>query len=236
MATKKASSYVPKGGYVQFLKADGLRGKRLGITADPLFGFPNISGFSQLFEQSFHKLRQGGAILVDHPEVPIPEAIVSELIALHAEFKLSLNAYLKDLVSSPVRSLADVIAFNKKFSGLEKLREYGQDILLEAEKTNGISGLEKQALRNLTRASKVGFEKLMRKNKLDALVTPLAFVAPVLAAAGYPAINVPAGYDDDGVPYGICFGGLRGSEPKLIEIAYGFEQATKFRKPPSFKP
>lgn len=95
------------------------------------------------------------------------EVIVSmlggEQIALRAEFKLSLNAYLKDLVSSPVRSLEDVIAFSKKFSGLEKLGEYGQDILLDAEKTNGISKLEKQAMQNLTRASKFGYEKLMRK-------------------------------------------------------------------------
>ncbi|XAR59050.1 hypothetical protein NMG60_11014681 [Bertholletia excelsa] len=75
----------------------------------------------------------------------------------------------------------------------------------------------------------------MRENKLDALVTPLYYAAPLLAIGGYPGINVPAGYDK-GVPFGISFGGLRGSEPKLIEIAYGFEQATKFRKMPSFRP
>lgn len=126
---------------------------------------------------------------------------------------------------------------DKLFHGLqEKLHKYDQDTFLQAEKTNGIGQLEKKALRNLTRASKLGFENLMRKNKLDAWVTPLAFGVRVLAVGGYPAINVPAGYDDSGVPYGISFGGLRGSEPKLIEIAYSFEQATKFRKPPSFKP
>lgn len=118
----------------------------------------------------------------------------------------------------------------------EKLHEYDQDTFLEAEKTNGIGKLEKKALRNLTKASKDGFEKLMRKNKLDAWVTPQADGSGVLAIGGYPAINVPAGYDDKGVPCGISFGGLRGSEPKLIEIAYSFEQATRFRKPPSFKP
>lgn len=57
VATRKASTYIPHGGYVQFLKADGLKGKRLGITKDPNFGFPNTSEISQLFEQSFHKLR-----------------------------------------------------------------------------------------------------------------------------------------------------------------------------------
>ncbi|KAI8543872.1 hypothetical protein RHMOL_Rhmol08G0252700 [Rhododendron molle] len=202
VATKKASTYIPHGGYVQFLKADGLKGKRLGITIDPYFGFPKTSEIAQLFEQSFHKLRQGGAILVDHLEIPNLEAIFSmlggEQIALQAEFKLSLNAFLKDLVTSPVRSLADVIAFNDKFSDLEKLHEYDQDTFLEAEKTNGIGKLEKEALRNLTRASKDGFEKLMRKNKLDAWVTPQAVGSSVLAVGGYPAINVPAGYDGDG--------------------------------------
>ncbi|KAM0055993.1 putative fatty acid amide hydrolase [Helianthus debilis subsp. tardiflorus] len=86
---------------------------------------------------------------------------------------------------------------------------------------------------NLAKASKYGFEKLMNDNKLDALVTPYSNGSSVLAIGGYPGISVPAGYDKNGGPYGICFGGLKGSEPTLIEIAYGFEQATNFRKPPA---
>ena len=88
----------------------------------------------------------------------------------------------------------------------------------------------------LTRFSRNGFEKLMKKHKLDAMVAPTADIIHVLAIGGFPGIDVPAGYDRKGVPFGICFGGLKGSEPKLIEIAYSFEQATKIRKPPSFKP
>ncbi|KAJ0456591.1 putative amidase signature (AS) superfamily [Helianthus annuus] len=75
----------------------------------------------------------------------------------------------------------------------------------------------------------------MNDNKLDALVTPYFEGYSVLAIGGYPGINVPAGYDKNGGPYGICFGGLKGSEPTLIEIAYGFEQTTNFRKPPANK-
>lgn len=112
------------------------------------------------------------------------------------------------------------------------LEQYPQDLFLAAEKTNGIGNLEKEALINLTKASKYGFEKLMIENKLDALVTPYSDGRTVLAVGGYPGISVPAGYDEDGYPYGICFGGLKGSEPTLIEIAFGFEQATKVRKPP----
>ncbi|KAL5788814.1 hypothetical protein ACOSP7_005763 [Xanthoceras sorbifolium] len=142
-----------------------------------------------------------------------------EFIANAAEFKLSLNAYLKGLVASPVRSLADVIAFNNKFSKLEKTKEYGQFLFETAQATEGLS--------NLAKLSRNGLEKLMGENKLDAVVTPRYNFATVLAIGGYPGISVPAGYDSKGVPFGICFGVLKGTEP-----AYGFEQATKIRKPP----
>lgn len=56
----------------------------------------------------------------------------------------------------------------------------------------------------------------------------------VFAIGGFPAITVLARYDTDGMPFGMCFGGLKGTEPSFIEIAYAFEQATLIRKPPLF--
>jgi len=112
----------------------------------------------------------------------------------------------------------------------EKVEKYRQGLMLQAEKISGSKTL-KQALLNLTRLSQDGFEKVMKGNKLDAVVVPFAIFSPVLAIGGYPGITVPAGYEK-GVPFGVCFGGLRGSEPKLIEIAYSFEQVTMIRKPP----
>ena len=117
----------------------------------------------------------------------------------------------------------------------EKIDEYGQNLFIEAQATNGIGKVEKIALANLTRLTKEGFHKLMIKNNLDALVTPGDLVSTLLAVGGFPGIIVPAGFDSKGTPFGICFGGLKGWEPKLIEIAYGFEQATKKRKPPKIK-
>ncbi|KAB1207487.1 hypothetical protein CJ030_MR7G000718 [Morella rubra] len=238
-ATIKASLYIPRGGYKQFLKANGLRGKRLGIVRKPFFDFDDDVVLRTIFEQHLKTLRQEGAILVDNVEIANIEVILNrtlETTALLIEFKPSLNKYLKELVSSPMRSLADLIAFNKKFSDLEKTKEYGQNLFLESQATNGFGDKEKTALLDMSRLTLNGFVKVMKEHKLDALVTPGENFAPVLAIGGFPGISVPAGYDSYGVPIGICFGGIRGSEPKLIEIAYGFEQATKIRKPPSFKP
>lgn len=85
----------------------------------------------------------------------------------------------------------------------------------------------------MEKLSKEGFEKMMKENELDAMVTLGSRATPIFAIGGYPAITVPAGYGSDGMPFGICFGGLRGTEPKLIEIAYGFEKSTNVRRPPS---
>lgn len=238
-ATRTGSEYIPRGGYKQFLRPHGLKGKRLGIVRNPFFNFDKGSPLAQVFDHHLQTLRQEGALVIDHLEIGNIDSLYSiandEMTAMLAEFKLAINAYLKELVTSPVRSLAEVIAFNNKFSDLEKIKEYGQDFFLLAEATNGIGKKEKAAILNLEKFTRDGFEKLMTRNKLDALVTPGYAVSTLLAVGGFPGINVPAVYAGDGEPFGICFGGLKGSEPKLLEVAYGFEQATKIRKPPSFK-
>ncbi|KAK9129496.1 hypothetical protein Sjap_009983 [Stephania japonica] len=238
--TKMASRFIPHNGYKQFLKLDGLKGKKLGIVRNPFFNILNGTSLALVFDNHFDTLRQNGAILVDNLEIKdvnitLNASLSGEAVATLAEFKLALNAYLKGLVSSPVRSLADVIAFNEKHSDLEKMDEIGHNIFLAAERTNGIGNVERKAVKNMRRLARKGFERVMVENELDALVTPGSLVAPVLAIGGFPGISVPAGYTSNGIPFGICFGGLRGSEPKLIEIAYGFEQATKIRKSPSFQ-
>lgn len=114
----------------------------------------------------------------------------------------------------------------------EKVEEYDQQTFIASEETDGFGEEEKKALDTMEKLSQNGFEKVMRENKLDAMVTPGSRASPILAIGGYPAIIVPAGYDTDGMPFGICFGGLRGTEPKLVQVAYAFEQASLVRMPP----
>ncbi|KAJ3678457.1 hypothetical protein LUZ60_002260 [Juncus effusus] len=241
-ATKEASKYIPKGGYTQFLKVNGLKGKRIGILRKDFFDFPNNSVKSEVFEQHFNTMRKKGAILIDNLELANASTILDydqsgEEIALLAEFKLSLNDYLSQLTYSPVKSLADVISFNNKHKSEEKIKEYGQDIFVMSQTTNGITSTERNAIIKMSQLSQMGIETLIRENRLDAIIaiiTPDSTFTSVLAIGGYPGISVPAGYDK-GVPFGICFGGLKGFEPRLIEIAYGFERASLVRIPPQFK-
>ncbi|CAN6911134.1 unnamed protein product, partial [Brassica oleracea] len=194
---------------------------------------------SEFIPEGGYKQREGATVIevlsIQNIEVIMDWTKSGARTALLAEFKMSLNAYLKDLVKSPVRSLADVIAYNEKFAEEEKVEEWGQELFLAAEATNGMGETEKAALQKMEDLSRNGLEKLMKEKELDAIVSLGSKMSNVLAIGGYPGINVPAGYDSEGVPFGITFGGLRFSEPKLIEIAYGFEQATLIRKPPKFK-
>lgn len=239
-ATRVASKYIPSGGYGRFLRMDGLKGKRVGI---PNGFFTGAYGKTQLrvYQKHLSTMRKHGALVIENINITTNLSAAQDVlysnenIALQAEFKLSLNAYLSDLLYSPVHSLADVVAFNNAHPVEERLQDFGQPDLIAAQKTNGIGPVEKAAIQRLNELSADGLENLMRMHQLDAIVTPNSDASSFFAIGGMPAITVPAGYDGHGVPFGICFGGLKGYEPRLIEMAYAFEQATKVRRMPSFK-
>ncbi|KAB1207486.1 hypothetical protein CJ030_MR7G000719 [Morella rubra] len=218
-ATIKASLYIPHSGYKQFLKANGLKGKRLGIVRKPFFDFGDDNVLRKIFHQHLKTLSDDHdtcleICIAENGSASFPIYLYSrnvKNIELCQKTKVDMNKYLKEVVSSPVRTLADVIAFNNKFSDLEKTKEYGQNFFLGSQATNGFGDKEKAALLDMSRLTLNGFVKVMKEHKLDALVTPGADFTPVLAIGGFPGISVPAGYGSNGVPIDICFGGLRGS-------------------------
>jgi amidase len=235
--------------YTQFLDKDGLRGVRLGV-ARKHFGFSER--VDKLMNHLLAEMKKLGAVLVDPADIPTTGKFDdSEFEVLLYEFKADLNTYLAGLgPQAPVRSLKDVIAFNEKNRDRE-MPYFGQDIMLKAEAKGPLTSkpylaaLRKNHL--LTRTQ--GIDAVMKKNRLDALLAPTGGPAwptdwingdhftggysSASAVAGYPHITVPAGYVF-GLPVGISFFGGAFSEPKLIKIAYAFEQATKARRPPQF--
>jgi amidase len=237
--------------YTQFLDKDGLRGMRLGV-ARKFFGFSDR--VDKLMNDLLAEMKRLGAVLVDPADIPTQGKFDdSEFEVLLYEFKADLNTYLAGLgPQAPVRSLKDVIEFNEKNRDRE-MPYFGQDIMIKAQAKGPLTSKPYlQALRKnhlLTRAKGIDF--VMKKNRLDALVAPTGGppwptdwangdhftggYSSASAVAGYPHITVPAGYVF-GLPVGISFFGGAFSEPKLIKIAYAFEQATKARRTPKFLP
>ncbi|KAF9615915.1 hypothetical protein IFM89_027154, partial [Coptis chinensis] len=113
--------------------------------------------------------KASGAILVDNlniinVDIILNSTVSGEALALVIEFKLYINAYLEERITSPMRSLANIIAFNDKFSDL--------------------------VVTNLNKLSEDGLVKLMKENKLDALVTPSADIAPILAIGDFRELTL----------------------------------------------
>ena len=235
--------------YTASLDKDGLRGMRLGI-ARKHFGFNDR--VDKLMSDLLDVMKRMGAVLIDPADIPTSGKFDdSEFEVLLYEFKADLNKYLAGLgPQAPVRSLKDVIEFNEKNRSRE-MPYFGQDIMIKAQEKGPLTSKPYlQALRKnhlLTRAQGIDF--IMKKDRLDALVAttggpswPTDWIngdhftggySSASAVAGYPHITVPAGYVF-GLPVGISFFGGAFSEPKLIKIAYAFEQATKARRPPKF--
>jgi len=237
--------------YTKFLKADGLRGARIGVVRKT-FGF--MDAVDKVMEAALEAMKKEGAILVDPVEIETAgKWSETELTIFMYELKADLNAYLaRPGFSAPVKTLKDIIEFNER-SREKEMPYFGQDFFLKAEEKGPLSSKEyMEALeKNHQLARKEGIDATMEKHDLDALVGPTGGPAwltdlvdgdhfgggssAAAAVAGYPNVTVPAGFVF-GMPVGISFFGRAWSEPVLIRLAYAFEQATKVRKAPKFLP
>jgi len=181
------------------------------------------------------------AILNRNPESPTKNQPARRPIVFVYELKHDLNLYLRDWASGiDIRSLADIVAFNT--ANADRALRFGQDIFLAAEATRGdLSESEYVSARQMDlRASReLGLDAYMDRYRLDAVLFPGAAGAAIAAKAGYPSVQVPAGFvagvrdrDTPDYPYGATFTGRAWSEPTLLRLAYAFEQATQARRPP----
>lgn len=235
--------------YTKFLDKDGLRGARLGI-ARKYFAFNDR--VDKLMNGLIDEMKRLGAVVVDPADIPTSGKFDdSEMEVLLYEFKADLNAYLARLgPGAPVHSLKDVIDFNEKNRDRE-MPFFGQDLFVKAQAKGPLTSPQylKALRKNHLLSRTQGIDAVLGKHRLDALVAPTGGPAwptdwingdhftggysTASAVAGYPHITVPAGFVF-GLPVGISFFGAAWSEPKLLRIAYAFEQATKERKPPLF--
>lgn len=238
--------------YTKYLDLNGLRGARIGVVRAKYSGFND--DVDKLVAEAIEAMKRGGAIIVDPADIPTAGKFDdSEFDVLLYEFKADLNKYLASLgPTAPVKTLADIIAFNEKHRETS-MRWFGQDIMIKAQAKGPLT--EQKYLDALAQDLKMsreqGIDAVMNEHKLDALIAPTggpAWLTDLLngdhytggystpsAVAGYPNINVPIGFIS-GLPVGLSIFGRAWSEPTLLRIAYSYEQATKYRRPPKFIP
>ena len=233
--------------YTQFLDLNALKGKRIGIERKPQ---GNNQFINALLKKSLDLLKQNGATIIEIEYIDKIEALGSaEFEVLQYEFKDGLNNYLAS-ANAKVKSLKDIIDFN--IANEDKSMPYFKQETLES--SNSKKGLiDKKYIDSLEKChngSKKILDDVFHDNKLDAIcgitMGPACSIDTIYgdrwgysltmpaAISGYPHITVPGGKVYD-LPVGFSFFGTSYSEPKLIGIAYAYEQASKNRIKPEFK-
>ncbi|MBI2185942.1 MAG: amidase [Acidobacteria bacterium] len=169
-------------------------------------------------------------------------------IAFKYGMKRDFNAWLATLgPAAPVKTLSELRRWNLDHHGAGTLK-YGQqnlDISDEMDLDRDRRRYEEDRRRDVLLGGAHGIDEALRTHRLDALIFPGSTGAALAARPGYPSVIVPfalvpnepvppfpAGFDARPAPYGVTFTGTACSEPRLIALAYAFEQATRRRVPP----
>lgn len=220
--------------YTEHLTLHALKGARIGIDYSYFFGTDEeIDELKQIVKEAIALMESQGAIV---EEVTFPKHDLTSDVLFY-EFKHNVNDYLKNTPDTvKVKTLEDVIKYNEEDP--EVRMKFNQALLEESQnKSESLEDpvyLQKRA-DDLKYSRELGIDKVMGENNLDALLFINNFGAALPAKAGYPSITVPAGYMKSGMPVGVTFSGLAFSEPRLIELAYSYEQHSKKRVPPILK-
>jgi amidase len=262
----------PNGDYTAFLRADGLRGARIGIPRAFYYDSVRVPGSGEwrgglsgerraAMAEAIEVLRGLGATIVDPADIPSvldPDPANNLLAAgsssvLRYGMKRDFDAWLATLgPAAPVRTLTELREWNLRNERAGTLK-YGQ-ALLDASDALDLDAAraeyEADRARDLRLSGAHGIDAAMTAHRLDALLFPGSGGAGISARPGYPTVIVPfalvgaepdarfpEGFAPNPAPFGVSFAGMACSEPRLIELAYAFEQATRRRvAPPGLRP
>ncbi|MEE8419057.1 MAG: amidase family protein, partial [Dehalococcoidales bacterium] len=232
--------------YTAFLNKDGLGGARIGIVRE-LFGTETDSSaaVNGVINTAIEKMRSLGAAVVDPVEVPHLADITNRekyVFEGQAEWQPAFNEFLRWAGdAAPIKSFRELAESGKVGAHVIKMVT---DALQAAPPQEDISYLK--TLSFAQKLAETGIHQVMAEHNLDALVYPAVKEPPALigetqtgtvttglgARARFPSIVVPAGFTDEGLPVCIEFLARAFEEPRLIELAYSFEQQTHYRRPP----
>jgi amidase len=274
----------PNRDYTQFLRADALRGARIGIPRAYYYDSIRVAGGStaqgginaaqrRVMDDAVAVLKQQGAIVVDPADIPsvttpdpaqnlVRWSTCSGLgnrrgrdaacsISFKYGMKRDFNLWLQSLGdAAPVKSLTELRKWNVEHQ-LGGAIKYGQaqlDVSDEMDVQRDRSRYQADRAKDVALGGAQGIDAALQAAQLDALLFPGSSGAGISAKPGYPTVIVPFGMVPnqpadlpDGFavrsgPYGVSFAGTACSEPRLLALAYAFEQATRRRTPPPGMP
>jgi amidase len=247
-ATAASAGHIARD-YTRFLDRNALRGKRIGVWRTVTGG---DAATDAVFAQGIAALRAAGATTVD-VDLPLQDVVGNnEFPALLNEFKHDINAYLARTGGRHPADLQGLIDFDNAHAATE-LPFFQQEIFDLSQTLSGdLTDPDYLAQRALaTSSARQSIDQTMADLHLDAIAAPTNSPAWVTtlgqgdnfvfgssgpaAVAGYPNISVPMGFSGE-LPVGVSFFASRFQEPKLISLAFAFEQATHARRPPQFLP
>jgi amidase len=209
--------------YYESLSTSSIKGKRFGA-------------FKRLIEDSLYVnaikvLRNNGAEVIEIDELEIKRSGFIRLLNL--DMKKDLPIYLSNFAGDSVKitSVQNVIGFNNQDS-LNRA-PYGQRLFKGIVADKGTIQLLDSIKNDLKTKSKMFFDTPFEEHKLDGFISINNYHAGYAAAAEYPALTVPMGYTENGVPKGLTFIAKSLQENLLLEWAYVYEQLSKKRVPPT---
>jgi amidase len=221
--------------YLAALDPNALRGKRIGVWRTPAGGNADAT---RVLNAAIAVLRARGATVVDNVQLSgLDQASRNERPALLNEFKHDINAYLAARPGPHPADLAGLIAFDTAHATTE-MPLFGQETFEMAQSRSGdlTNPTYVRQRTSATIAARNAIDNAIAANRLTAILAPTIGSAAPAAIAGYPDLTVPGGYARNVLPLGVSFLGGRWSEPTLVALAFGFEQASRVRKPPTFLP
>jgi len=239
--TTKAGEGHRPASYRALLRADALTGARIGILTSLFGDTQEDNEGGGVVRRALESMRKLGAETVD-VTIPGLDQMLAGTSVIDAEFKFDLMDYLARVPDAPVRSLGDIIdrgLYHAAIEGSAKRRN-----AVESRETDSYrrARIKREPVRHAVIAA-------MEEHRLDALAYPTMRRKPspvgqpqpgstcqLSASTGLPALSMPAGFTDDGLPIGIELLGRAFGEPQLLTLAYGFEQATHLRRPPFSTP
>ncbi len=232
-----AEADARKGDFTAGLADATLEGVRIGVMRE--WAGDNAQ-LTAIFDAALADMERAGATLVDVEFEADGTMWRDEYTVLLYEFREGLDAYLASSPADiPVRSLADVIAWNEANADTE-LRWFGQDIFEQALQTTDTQAYEAARANSFRLAGPEGIDKILAQNDVQFLVAPTLGPAwkidlilgdrpgdgigagSLAAIAGYPHITVPMGAVED-LPVGLSIMGAKWHDHAVLKAGAAYE-------------